>query len=81
MTMEWQRLTSAEQRGIQAWMQGGQKVPLALAVADLLFEAEDFSRAQQYSIALLVLKAPLPTGPIYGLRSNGHGPSKCRISR
>ena len=48
MTMEWQRLTSAEQRGIQAWMQGGQKVPLALAVADLLFEAEDFSRAQQY---------------------------------
>ena len=64
MTMEWQRLTSAEQRR-QAWMQGGQKVPLALAVADLLFEAEDFL-ALSNAIALLVLKALYPQGRFMG---------------
>lgn len=43
--MEWQRLTPAAQRGIQAW---DGKAPLVLAVADRLFAAGDFRRAQQY---------------------------------
>ena len=45
--MEWQRLTPAEQRGIRAWTQQGQE-PLALTVADQLFEERDFSRAKRY---------------------------------
>ena len=46
--MELQRLTPAEQRGIRAWTQQGQQAPLALTVADQLFEERDFRRAQQY---------------------------------
>jgi len=46
--MEWQRLTPAEQRGIRSWGEQGQQVPLALAVADQLFEVSDFRRAEQY---------------------------------
>ena len=45
VAMEWQRLSPAEQRGVRAWPQQGDQTPLALTVADQLFEERDFLRA------------------------------------
>jgi lysophospholipase L1-like esterase len=46
--MEYQRLSSPEQRGLSAWAKQDGQVPLALAVADRLFEVGDFRRAEAY---------------------------------
>ncbi len=49
--MEGQRLSSAERRGVEQWVEQGRQGPLALAVADQLFTARDFARAQVYYAA------------------------------
>ena len=51
--MEGQRLSPGERRGVEQWMQQGQQGPLVLAVADQLFTARDFARAQVYYAAAL----------------------------
>ncbi len=49
--MEGQRLSPGERRGLEQWMQQEQQGPLVLAVADQLFTARDFARAQVYYAA------------------------------
>lgn len=49
-TMEGQRLSLGERRGVEQWIEQG---PLVLAVADQLFTARDFVRAQVYYAAAL----------------------------
>lgn len=47
----WQALSTAEQRGIEQWTQNTTEVPLVLAVADQLFIADAFDRAEVHYAA------------------------------
>ncbi len=51
--MERQRLSPAEWRGVEQWVEQGRQGPLVLAVADQLFTARDFARAQAHYAAAL----------------------------
>ena len=51
--MEGQRLSLGERRGVEQWIKQGRQGPLVLAVADQLFTARDFARAQVYYAAAL----------------------------
>lgn len=50
-TKSWQALSAAEQRGIEQWTQNPTAVPLVLEVADQLFAADDFTRAEVHYAA------------------------------
>ena len=47
----WQALSAAEQRGIEQWTQNPTEVPLVLEVADQLFAANAFDRAEVHYAA------------------------------
>ena len=47
----WQALSAAEQRGIEQWTQDPTEVPLVLEVADQLFAADAFARAEVHYAA------------------------------
>ena len=47
----WQALSAAEQRGIEQWTQNPTEVPLVLEVADRLFAANAFARAEVHYAA------------------------------
>ena len=49
--MEGQRLSLGERRGVEQWIEQGRQGLLVLAVADQLFTARDFARAQIYYAA------------------------------
>ncbi len=51
--MERQRLSPAERRGVERWVEQGRQGPLVLVVADQLFTARDFARAQVHYAAAL----------------------------
>ena len=51
--MEGQRLSLGERRGVEQWIEQGRQGPLVLAVADQLFTARDFARAQVHYAAAL----------------------------
>ena len=47
----WQALSAAEQRGVEQWTQNPTEVPLVLEVADQLFAADAFARAEVHYAA------------------------------
>lgn len=49
--MEGQRLSPGERRGVERWVEQGRQGPLVLAVADQLFSARDFARAEVHYAA------------------------------
>ena len=49
--MEGQRLSLGERRGVEQWIEQERQGPLVLAVADQLFTARDFARAQVHYAA------------------------------
>ena len=51
--IEGQRLSLGERRGVEQWIEQGRQGPLVLAVADQLFTARDFARAQVHYAAAL----------------------------